>query len=193
MEVFEKMISSDLLCIYFNVLLQICNGLTYFLDIPSLQIKTFKNNLFKPALLDHSSSPFGIFCSSLKTGLFWMNGFALKKCIEGRNWGAEISFSFRWWRWASSFFSASSLSVTWPPVSLDSSWWISSSLWAGSGIPSDDLQKSNNKGKKVTLVWWSESSISLRTPADSHCSIPSSPSSRIWPGVLHWERWLCAV
>lgn len=103
--------------------------------------------------------------------LLWMNGFALKKCTAGGNGVADISCSFNRYRYESSLCSVA-VSFTWPPVCLAASWWISRSLWAGSGIPSAGLTN-HRRGKEVTTAQQIEISISLcatggRCPPTTH-------------------------
>ncbi len=95
--------------------------------------------------------PFGIFCSSLKTGLFCTMCRTLKKCLDGGKGEAAISFSFSWCRTESSCLSAA-VSSTLPPTCWDMSCFSISSLWWGSGIGLHSLIHSNIRTVRAVML-----------------------------------------
>lgn len=89
------------------------------------------------------TTPLGIFWSKLKTGLWSMRCFALKKCMDGGNGLASISCCFSFWSFTSSSFSLS-FSGMLPPVRLDASSLIRASRFLGSGPQLHDAHHRNS-------------------------------------------------
>lgn len=97
-----------------------------------------------------SCVPLGIFCSSLKMGLFLMSCLALKKCMAGGKLSFSSSSCFIFSRRASSRRSAS-VSDSCPPVCMEASSFIRASLCLGSGTDRPPVKKSSSK--QSTAAW----------------------------------------
>ena len=168
--------------------------LLYLKEMPQFAV-TWRKNLSVAHLL--TSSPLGIFCSSLKMELSWMRGFALKKWMAGGNWAADISRSFCRCRYAPSFCSAA-VRATRPPVCLDASWRMSRSLWAGSGIPSA-APMSPRRSTEVATAWKVEIIFGCRPPRCPRTWSHTLGSSGIWSckernsvwDMNEWDLSLC--